>query len=85
MDVGNILSPDSIGNSSLEVESSITPSSRHANRSDFWRIRNISRRTSRLQSPRNLREAVERRFMRMTQAHDRIRTKLLASYSLNMK
>jgi hypothetical protein len=85
----NFLSPGSTKNNTSEVESLVTPSSRHANRSDSRRRRrNISRRISgmqSMQSRRDLREAVERRFMRMTQAHDRIRTELLASHSLNMK
>ena len=33
----------------------------------------------------NLRSLVERRFMRMSEAHDRIRTELLASHSSQMK
>ena len=33
----------------------------------------------------NLRSTVERRFMRMSEAHDRIRTELLASHSSHMK
>jgi transcription elongation GreA/GreB family factor len=79
MNVGNILSADLTKNNPSEIEPSVTSSSRHANRSDSRRRRNISRRISGMQSPRDLREAVERRFMRMTQAHDRIRTKLLAA------
>ena len=33
----------------------------------------------------NLRSTVERRFMRMSEAHDRIRTELLASHSSHVK
>ena len=33
----------------------------------------------------NLRSIVERRFMRMSEAHDRIRTELLTSHSSHMK
>jgi hypothetical protein len=33
----------------------------------------------------NLRSIVERRFMRMSEAHDRIRTQLLTSHSSHMK
>ena len=33
----------------------------------------------------NLRSTVERRFMRMSEAHDRIRTELLTSYSSDIK
>lgn len=33
----------------------------------------------------NLRSIVERRFMRMSETHDRIRTELLASHSADLK
>ena len=40
-----------------------------------------SRQGYAVRTARNLRSIVERRFKRMSEAHDRIRTKLLASHS----
>ena len=53
--------------------------SRSAGRKDSA-IRDYATRTA-----TNLRSTVERRFMRMSEAHDRIRTELLTSYSPHMK
>lgn len=82
MQVGNTLSPSSTNNRRAAASSI---NSQHKHRSNSRARRNVSHGDSRMHSARDLRATVARRFMRMNEAHDRIRTELLASHSLDMK
>ncbi|MDQ6652172.1 MAG: hypothetical protein M3Y84_05450 [Acidobacteriota bacterium] len=77
----NILTPGSIGKVQTELESSAGLRNRvggpRAN-TELGRRKESSARSSRL-AEGDLRSVVARRFMRMNESHDRIRTQVLAS------
>ena len=57
-----------------------SPSTPRSTRRKDSAVRDYANRTA-----TNLRSIVERRFMRMSEAHDRIRTELLTSHSSHMR
>jgi hypothetical protein len=85
MDSGNFFSPSAQNLPSGDTTESFmeTGASRSGGRSTRGKtspVRDYATRTA-----ASLRSIVERRYMRMNEAHDRIRTELLASHLSHMK
>ncbi len=86
MNIGDTFTPSSTGDTQIGDATDGLRNAYTSRSTSRWTGRKDSAvRKYATRTAANLRAIVERRFMRMSEAHDRIRTELLASHSSHMK